>query len=258
MWNMDGTDRSPVFGALAIQAVVFAGLYLLHPLVEEATGHAVPLLWVMLAQGVIAGIVSRGFRFSLPWVVGQVIAPSLLLFALALDLPTWVFPVILLLLVLVFWNVAGNRVPLYLTNRATSEAISKLLPRGKAVHFVDLGSGLGGTLRYLAKAALESRFTGLETAPLPFALSWLLGKLSGAKNLDFRFRDIFKEDLGQYDVVYCFLSPVPMARLYDKARAEMKPGSLFISNSFSVPDQKPHRVVTVKDGRRTKLLIWKM
>ena len=237
---------------------MFVGLYLLRPLVEEATGHAVPLLWVMLAQGVIAGIVSRGFRFSLPWVVGQVIAPPLLLFALALDLPTWVFPVILLLLVLVFWNVAGNRVPLYLTNRATSEAISKLLPRGKAVHFVDLGSGLGGTLRYLAKAALESRFTGLETAPLPFALSWLLGKLSGAKNLDFRFRDIFKEDLGQYDVVYCFLSPVPMARLYDKARAEMKPGSVFISNSFAVPDQKPHRVVAVKDGRRTKLLIWKM
>ncbi|WP_340150178.1 class I SAM-dependent methyltransferase [uncultured Sneathiella sp.] len=251
-------ERSPVLGALAIQAVVFGVLYLLRPFAEQAMGMPVPLLWVMLAQGVLAGIVSRGFRFSLPWVVGQVIAPPLLVFALALDLPGWVFPVILLLLVLVFWNVAGNRVPLYLTNRRTSDALLKLLPRGKPVHFVDLGSGLGGTLHYLAKAAPDSRFTGLETAPLPFALSWLRGKLGGGGNLDFRFRDIFKEDLGQYDLVYCFLSPVPMARLYDKARAEMKPGSLFISNSFAVPDQKPHRVVTVKDGRRTKLLIWKM
>ena len=250
-------ERSPVLGALAIQAVVFGVLYLLRPFAEQAMGMPVPLLWVMLAQGVLAGIVSRGFRFSLPWVVGQVIAPPLLVFALALDLPGWVFPVILLLLVLVFWNVAGNRVPLYLTNRRTSDALLKLLPRGKPVHFVDLGSGLGGTLHYLAKAAPDSRFTGLETAP-PFALSWLRGKLGGGGNLDFRFRDIFKEDLGQYDLVYCFLSPVPMARLYDKARAEMKPGSLFISNSFAVPDQKPHRVVTVKDGRRTKLLIWKM
>ena len=209
-------ERSPVLGALAIQAVVFGVLYLLRPFAEQAMGMPVPLLWVMLAQGVLAGIVSRGFRFSLPWVVGQVIAPPLLVFALALDLPGWVFPVILLLLVLVFWNVAGNRVPLYLTNRRTSDALLKLLPRGKPVHFVDLGSGLGGTLHYLAKAAPDSRFTGLETAPLP------------------------------------------LARLYDKARAEMKPGSLFISNSFAVPDQKPHRVVTVKDGRRTKLLIWKM
>ncbi len=251
-------ERSPVLGALAIQAVVFGVLYLLRPFAEEAMDAPVPLLWVMLAQGLLAGIVSRGFRFSLPWVVGQVIAPPLLLFALALDLPGWVFPVILLLLVLVFWNVAGNRVPLYLTNRTTAAALLELLPYKTKLHTADLGSGLGGTLLFLARARPEMQFTGLETAPLPFALSWLRGKLGGGGNLDFRFRDIFKEDLGQYDLVYCFLSPVPMARLYDKARTEMKPGSLFISNSFAVPERKPNRIVTVKDGRKTKLLIWKM
>ncbi|MEX1036162.1 MAG: class I SAM-dependent methyltransferase [Sneathiella sp.] len=258
MRKADGKDRSPVLGALAIQAVVFGALYLLRPLVEEATGTAIPPLWVMLAQGIIAGIVSRGFRFSLPWVVGQVIAPPLLLFALALDLPGWVFPVILLLLVLVFWNVAGNRVPLFLTNRTTAAALLELLPYKTNLHTADLGSGLGGTLRFLARARPEMQFTGLETAPLPFAISWLRGKLSGAGNLDFRFRDIFRENLGKYDVVYCFLSPVPMTRLYDKARAEMKPGSLFISNSFTVPDHPPDATIAVDDRRRTQLLIWRM
>lgn len=255
---MRGKKISPVLAALAIQAVIFGGLYLLHPFVEKGIDRPVPMLWLVLAQGLIAGIVTRGFGFSIPWVIGQVIAPPLLLFALALDLPSWIFPVILILLVLVFWNVAVGRVPLFLTNRTTSEAILTLLPKKNELYMADLGSGLGGTLRHLAKARPDAQFFGLETAPMPFALSWLLGRLSGAKNLDFRFQNIFKADLGEFDVVYCFLSPVPMPDLFEKAKKEMKPGSLFISNSFVVPGCKPNRTVKVKDRRQTKLLIWKM
>lgn len=251
-------ERSPVFAALAIQAVVFGALYLLRPLLEGAIEQPIPMLWLVLAQGLIAGIATRGFGFSVPWVIGQVIAPPLLLFALALDLPSWIFPVILLLLILVFWNVAVGRVPLFLTNRTTSTALLKLLPKREGLQMADLGSGLGGTLRHLAKARPDARFTGLETAPLPFALSWVLGRLSGAKNLEFRFQDIFKEDLAKFDVVYCFLSPVPMPKLFEKAKRDMKPGSLFISNSFEVPGHKPSRTVKVDDRRQTKLLIWKI
>lgn len=254
---MSARDRSPVFAALAIQGVVAGALYLLRPLIEAGIGYPPPLFWLALAQGLIAGIVTRGVGFSLPCVIGQLVAPPLLLLALALDLPGWIFPVILLLLLLVFWNVAVGRVPLFLTNRTTSAAVLGLLPAGP-VHVADLGSGLGGTLRSLATARPESRFTGLETAPLPFAMSWVLGKLAGAPNLEFRFRDIFRADLGAYDVVYCFLSPVPMPRLFEKAKAEMKPGSLFISNSFAVPGQTPDEIVEVADRRKTKLLIWRM
>jgi hypothetical protein len=46
-------------------------------------------------------------------------------------------------------------------------------------------------------------------------------------------------------VVYAFLSPAPMPRLWEKICAEMKPGSLFISNSFPVPGQAPDRVIEV-------------
>ena len=243
---MRGKKISPVLAALAIQAAIFVGLYLLRPFVEDGIDRPVPMLWLVLAQGLIAGIVTRGFGFSIPWVIGQVIAPPLLLFALALDLPSWIFPVILILLVLVFWN------------RTTSEAILKLLPKKNGFYMADLGSGLGGTLRHLSRSRPDAQFSGLETAPLPFALSWLLGRLSGIKNLEFRFQDIFKADLSEFDVVYCFLSPVPMPDLFEKAKKEMKPGSLFISNSFVVPGHKPNRTVKVDDRRQTKLLIWKM
>ncbi|USG60116.1 class I SAM-dependent methyltransferase [Sneathiella marina] len=255
---MTTANRPPIFAILAIQAVVFGGLYLAMPTVNALVGYGVPLFWQMSAQGLIAATVTKYFKFGWGWVIGQCVAPPLVILALGLGLPMWIYPVILILLVLVFWNVASNRVPLYLTNTETSAALLKLLPNKKSIRFVDLGSGLGGTLRYLASRSPESRFYGVESAPLPFIFSWCLRKLHGKDNLEFRFRDIWKEDLSEFDVVYCFLSPVPMARLFAKAQEELKPGSLFISNSFAVPDQKPDKIITVKDGRKTQLLIWKI
>ncbi|HAD86437.1 MAG TPA: methyltransferase type 12, partial [Rhodospirillaceae bacterium] len=61
-----------------------------------------------------------------------------------------------------------------------------------------------------------------------------------------------------FDMVYCFLSPVPMERLYAKAKDEMQPGCLFVSNSFAVPGVEPDEVVTVDDRRRTRLLVYRL
>jgi hypothetical protein len=49
-----------------------------------------------------------------------------------------------------------------------------------------------------------------------------------------------------------------MARLWDKARAEMKPGSLFISNSFPVPSVPPAETVELQDLSHARLLIWRL
>lgn len=248
----------PILIILVIQAAVFVALYLSMPTLDELAGFGVPLFWKMCGQGAIAAAITKFLKYGWGWVVGQLVAPPSAILALGLGLPFWVYPVILILLVLVFWNVATNRVPLYLTNTETSKALLRLIPKKKKVKFVDLGSGLGGTLRYLARQAPDSHFVGIESAPLPFALSWCLGKVSGCDNLEFRFRDIWKENLSEFDIVYCFLSPVPMPRLFDKAQGELSSGSLLISNSFRVPDHDPDRVVRVKDGRKTELLIWKI
>ncbi|HSX69654.1 MAG TPA: class I SAM-dependent methyltransferase, partial [Pseudomonas sp.] len=61
---------------------------------------------------------------------------------------------------------------------------------------------------------------------------------------------------GGYDVVYCFLSPAPMAELWTKARSEMRPGSLLISNSFEIPGVAPGEVIELNDWRASRLLLW--
>ncbi|MBT7232228.1 MAG: hypothetical protein HN861_04265, partial [Rhodospirillaceae bacterium] len=72
------------------------------------------------------------------------------------------------------------------------------------------------------------------------------------------YGDFWKLDFGDYDMVYAFLSPEPMPALYDKVRREMKPGTMFVSNSFAVPGVPPDETIVLDDRRKTKLHIWKI
>ena len=49
-----------------------------------------------------------------------------------------------------------------------------------------------------------------------------------------------------------------MERLFAKARREMRPAFLFISNSFAVPGAPADEIVRVDDGQRTELHVWRM
>ena len=68
--------------------------------------------------------------------------------------------------------------------------------------------------------------------------------------------DICKTELAYYDVVYAFLSPEPMPRLWEKVKDEMLPGSIFVSNSFAVPNIEPSEIWELSDERKTVLYIY--
>ena len=73
-----------------------------------------------------------------------------------------------------------------------------------------------------------------------------------------RYRSLWQVPLGDFDVVYCFLSPQPMPALWDKARREMAAGSWLISNSFAIPAVTPSRRLELDDWRSSQLLLWQM
>lgn len=161
--------------------------------------------------------------------------------SLAVD-PGW-FLLAAILLLLVYRGALTGQVPLYLSNKQTVQALADLLAERGDSRFLDLGAGVGSTTVPLADALPDSHFTGYENAPL----TWLVGRLLsvGRPNIRWRWDDLWQARLGDYDVVYAFLSPAPMPRLWEKVRAEMKPGSLFISNSFPVPGVTPAHVIEV-------------
>ncbi len=156
--------------------------------------------------------------------------------------PGW-FLLAFVLLLLVYRGALSGQVPLYLSNKQTVAALAELLAERGPSRFLDLGAGVGSTTVPLADLLPESHFTGYENAPL----TWLVGLILsvGRPNIRWRWDDLWQARLGDYDVVYAFLSPVPMAKLWAKAQSEMQPGSLFISNSFPVPGLTPSRIIDV-------------
>ena len=145
---------------------------------------------------------------------------------------------------------------------AVRPGVSREINIGEAVRpgvrFADLGCGLGGPVLDLARRRPDGHFTGIESAPLPFALAWLRLCFAGLANVKLLFGDYRSHGLGEYDVVYAFLSPVPMPDLFDQAKQEMKSGSLLISNTFDIPGHPADETVEVADHRQTSLYLWRL
>jgi SAM-dependent methyltransferase len=201
-------------------------------------------------QGLCAAIVSHKLAAPRWWTFIHLAFLPMAVGAFSLGIePLWYLAGFVLLL-LVFWRIDRSRVPLYLSNAATARAVLELIP-ATPCRVLDLGCGDGHLLRRLARARPDCEFLGIEHAPLP----WLWARLAalGLANCRIRRGDFWGESLAPFDLVYAFLSPAPMTRLWRKAAAEMRPETLLVSNSFAVPEVAAHAIVMVADGRQTRL-----
>lgn len=218
-----------------------------------------PRLWSLplvaaLIQGACAALTSYKLEAPPWWLIIHLAFAPLIVAANTLDIaPTWYLAGFVVLL-LTFWRTDQSRVPLFLSNEPTATAIAKLLP-AQPCHVVDLGCGNGGLLRRLALARPDCQFLGVEHAPLP----WLWARLSTLRlpNVQIRYGDFWSLHLGLFEVVYAFLSPVPMPRLWEEARGNMKAGALLVSNSFAVPGVDPTGIVAIDDRRATQLYLYR-
>jgi SAM-dependent methyltransferase len=243
---------SPVRDALLAQVlgsfVAAALIYLVWPKLWQ-----VPLA-VAAVQGACAALAAYKLEAPPWWLpIHFAFAPLVVAASTLAIAPGWYLAAFVALL-LVFWRTDRSRVPLYLTNATAAAAVASLLPT-RPCHVVDLGCGDGRLLRHLARARPDCEFLGLEHAPLP----WLWARLTSLNlpNVNIRYGDFWSQHLGLFDVVYAFLSPAPMPRLWHKAAAEMKADSLLVSNSFAVPEMAPDATADVGDRRETRLYIYR-
>jgi hypothetical protein len=211
------------------------------------------------------GLIAAGLSYlaGMPrwWLVIQGLFVPALIAALSLKIDSRLFLIAFLVTLLVFWNAFSTRVPLYLSSKAVWQALEKLLPPPnpeKCIKFIDIGSGLGGVIMHLAAARPDIAYTGIESAPLPFVWGWLRIHRGGYRHCDIRWGSFWDCDLSGFDVVFAYLSPAPMEKLWQKAQGEMKSGSMFISSTFSVPRQIPAQTIQIDDLHRSTLMIWRM
>lgn len=210
-----------------------------------------PWPWVALAIGAIALSLSVFVRSPWWWqLIQAAFAPMAWLVSTQGIAPGWFLGAFAMLL-LVYRGAVSGQIPLYFSNRATIRTLIELIPTAANTRFIDLGAGIGSALLPLATARTNAHFTGLENAPA----TWLIGWVRSLRkpNCKVRLADFWQENLSNYDVVYAFLSPSPMAELWKKVLHEMRPGSLFISNTFAIPEVSASRVIQIDDARQTLL-----
>jgi trans-aconitate methyltransferase len=131
------------------------------------------------------------------------------------------------------------------------------LPTDRPFTFIDVGCGMGDLLLFLSKRRPQGRFVGIEIGVLPWLIAKVKALIRGRSAVAIRFQSMWKVDLSGYDVVYTFLSPAPMERLWTKAKREMRPGATFITNSFQTPETASY-TIPVKDERQSVLYVHKM
>ena len=225
-------------------ALIFVALILGAPLAGLA---------LAIAQGLCAALAAQRMGAAAWWLVFHLAFVPLIWLSSQLTIaPGW-FLAAFVVMALFYWTTFRTQVPLFLSNRKTVDALARLLPT-QAARVLDAGAGTGSALRPLANARPDCQFVGVEAAPAP----WLIGRLLAGdqRNLDWRRGDMWSLNWSDFDVVYVFLSPVPMARVWKKACAEMRPGSRLVSNSFEVPGVTPERVIPARAGGGRTLFIY--
>jgi len=249
--------RVPVWRAMMAQ---FGGVLLTLAILSVCpfvtTGRVDTMMWALL-QGCFAALLGRALGMESWWVPIHFLFVPALSGMLGMGLPPFYFLGAFCLLASVYWGVSGSRVPLFLSNRAAASAVVDMLPTGKGFTFIDLGSGLGGLLGFLSRERPAGCYCGIESAPLPFCFSWVRARLTRQPCAVSwgRFQDI---DLGDYDVVYAYLSPAAMTGLWKKASHEMRAGSLLISNSFPIPGITPTATVATGAQPGARVFLWRM
>lgn len=246
--------RAPAVQALLLQCAALPLCALVAALlssmqVEVSVGAAA------LLQGALAAALSRWRRLAPWWLAIQLAFPPALLAATSLRLPPWLFLAAFGALLLIYWSTFRTQVPYYPSGRRAWDAVAALLPPDRPLLVIDIGSGLGGLVLDLARRRPESSFAGIELAPLPWLVSAVRARLAGA-NARFVRGDYERLDLGDYDVVFAYLSPAAMGALWRKARAEMRPGALLLSYEFGIAEQAAD-VTIVPAGRGPVLYGWR-
>jgi hypothetical protein len=254
--SLPSGQNSPYPRQLAIQgAAVFAVLSVVWPYCLFRQ-QALPWLESSLLIGALAFLLACLTRQpGWWWLIHAVFAPAAVL-ASGLDIaPEWYLAAFVLMF-LVYRGALTNRVPLYLSSREAARALAGLLAGEPAGKVIDLGAGTGSVVCALAAMRKDIEIFGVENSHLP----WMVGFLRTARlqNCRWTLGSLWTVPLAEYGVVYAFLSPAPMRRLWLKVKDEMRPGSLFVSNSFNVPDVDATAEIDVDDARGTRLYCYRL
>ncbi len=163
----------------------------------------------------------------------------------------WLFVQLILILIFIFaiiqfYDVVFRGLAPFISTsfRAILIIIKELNLTGKEKVY-ELGSGKAGFLRAVEEKFGNIELVGIEKSPWPCFISKFQIAFSHSR-IKVICKDLFKVNLKEADVIYCFLNVKMMASLENKIKKECRPGTLIISYCFSLKSMEPEKIL--KDG----------
>jgi hypothetical protein len=248
--------QAPAIRALLLQGAALLLTMLLRQALFSLAAVTLSPVPMTLLQGLIAALLSYRFGLARWWLPIQFLFPVAALLVNALHLPPVIFLCGFVFFLLLFWSTFRTQVPYYPSRASTWQAVDALLPPDAPLRIIDIGSGFGGFVLSMARRRPQASLAGIEIAPLPWLVSRLRA-LGGGGRARFILGDYTRLDFAEYDVVFAYLSPAAMTALWNKARAEMRPGSLLLSYEFPIEGAVPDIEVNASN-KGTILYGWRI
>lgn len=253
---LDVSNVSPAFYALLLQLVAISITSVTFLLSRHFLGLTPHPYITLLFHSVLALVLCSMSRLDWWWMLIEFSFPILLVVFLVLGISPGLYLFFFVILLLIFRSSFRNQVPYFPSGKRSLPLISEQFPLDKKIRFLDIGSGFGGVLIRLSRMHPDCIFHGVETAPLLWLVSIFNATILRSR-VKVRLSDYNKIHLGSYDIVFAYLSPAVMLDLWCKVQNEMKPGALFISYEFIIPEINPTYVINGVDNNST-LYVWRI
>jgi hypothetical protein len=169
-----------------------------------------------------------------------------------------VFIALLILLSSQFYNIIFRGFAPFISSRPfVIQTVLRELNMKEDAKVYELGCGKAGFLRAIEEKYPRARLVGIENSLWPYLLARLQKVLSKSK-MELRKGDLFKADIKDADVIYCYLINTMMPRVGEKVKGECKPGTLIVSYIFSIPGWTPEKDVEVKEKPGEKIHFYRV
>ncbi len=214
------------------------------------------ILQIVLMQALLAATFSHLVGMANWWRWIHLCFPMAILGMSSWHAPNEIYLTGFIISLSLFWTTFRSQVPFFPSRPIVWRQVEKVMPKNRPLRLIDIGSGLGDMPMYIAKVRPESYIEGVEIAPLPWIVSFVRSKLRRSSAI-FKLGDYRSLNFVDYDIIFAYLSPAAMLALWEKARQEMKSGSLLISLEFEIPGLTPS--MRIAGGEHSPMLyVWRL
>lgn len=171
----------------------------------------------------------------------------------------WILILYLLFLAVELLNFVVRKIPALPSSSRTIRVVLETIEKEKKGRrvFVDLGCGMARVLIAIKKRFPQMEVIGYEDWPSQYLLAKIFLFLSKTKARVF-YKDLFRANIRNADIIYCYLFPELMKRLEGKLKEELRYDALVIANTFPLPNWRPKEIVITdnKDSSHKKIFVY--